>query len=279
MVFDGRCREAPAYDFRSVADDHEGLRVEFVDDFLDLGYFRQLDDGVDDPFVLHGVSALAVEIGGAVADVAHEDLGDWRSPVGNDDDAFTLFEADDDLVGNEGCNVNGDEGQDGPFQGEEPGGRQEDDQIEDHRDRAHFQGIIFLDDGADDVQAAAVAVVFIDDTEADAGQDAARNGREHGIVHDVPRRQEGRGIDQDREHDRADDAQDRIAAAHEFITGNHDWDVEDEDTDADGQACQEVNHDGYPAEAAAQQMEGDEEGIHADGDDQAADEGRQVGDG
>ena len=130
VVFDGRCREAPAYDFRSVADDHEGLRVEFVDDFLDLGYFRQLDDGVDDPFVLHGVSSLAVEIGGAVADVAHEDLGDWRSPVGNDDDAFTLFEADDDLVGNEGCNVNGDEGQDGPFQGEEPGGRQEDDQIE-----------------------------------------------------------------------------------------------------------------------------------------------------
>ena len=41
-----------------------------------------------------------------------------------------VVEADDDLVGNEGCNVNGDESQDGPFQGEEPGGRQEDDQIE-----------------------------------------------------------------------------------------------------------------------------------------------------
>ena len=52
----------------------------------------------------------------------------------------------------------------------------EDDQIEDHRDRTHFQGIIFLDDGADDIQAAAVAVVFVDDAEADTRQDAAGNG-------------------------------------------------------------------------------------------------------
>ena len=176
VVFDGRCREAAAYDFRGVADDHEGLGVEFVDDFFDLGHFGQFDDGVDDPFILHGIGALAVEIGGAVADVAHEDLGDRRGPVGNDDDAFTLFQADDDFVGNEGGDVDGGEGQDGSFQGEEPGCGQEDDQVEDHRDRTHFQGIIFLDDGTDDVQAAAVAVVFVDDAEADARQDAAGNG-------------------------------------------------------------------------------------------------------
>ena len=117
-----------------------------------------------------------MEIGGAVADVAHEDLGDRRGPVGNDDDAFTLFQADDDFVGNEGGDVDGDEGQDGSFQGEEPGCGQEDDQIENHRDRTHFQGIIFLDDGTDDVQAAAVAIVFVDDAEADARQDTAGNG-------------------------------------------------------------------------------------------------------
>lgn len=80
-----------------------------------------------------------MQVGSAVADVAHEDLGDRRGPVGDDDDAFSLFQADDDFVGDESGDVDSDEGQDGSFQGEEPGGCQEDDQIEDRRDRTHFR--------------------------------------------------------------------------------------------------------------------------------------------
>ena len=36
-------------------------------------------------------------------------MGDRRGPVGDDDDAFTLFQADDDFVGDEGGDVDGDE--------------------------------------------------------------------------------------------------------------------------------------------------------------------------
>ena len=176
VIFDRRGGEAAADDFRGIADDHEGLGIEFVDDFLDFGYFCQFDDGVDDALVLHGIGPLAVDIGGAMTDVAHENLSDGCRAVGNDENAFSLFQAEDDFIRNEGGDIDGDEGQDGSFQGEHVSRCRQDNQVENHRDRAHFQGIVFFDDSADDVEAAAVAVIFVNDAKADARQDAAGNG-------------------------------------------------------------------------------------------------------
>lgn len=176
VIFDRRRGKAAADDFRGIADDHEGLGVEFVDDFLDFGYFCQFDDGVDDALVLHGIGPLAVDIGGAMTDVAHENLSDGCRAVGNDENAFSLFQAEDDFIRNEGGDIDGDEGQDGSFQGEHVSRCRQDNQVENHCDRAHFQGIVFFDDSADDVEAAAVAVIFVNDAKADARQDAAGNG-------------------------------------------------------------------------------------------------------
>ena len=65
--------------------------------------------------------------------------------------------------------------------------------------------------------------------------------------------------------------------SHEFVAGNHNRYVEGENTYADRQAHGEVKHDGYAADAAAEQVMGDEKGIHADGYDETADEGGNIG--
>lgn len=108
-------RKTFADDFRSVADDEECFGVELIDELLDFGYFCQLDDGVNDFLFLHRIGSLALQERGTVTDVAHEYLSDDVGVVGDDDNGFSLLQADDDLIRNKGGNINAYEGKDGQF--------------------------------------------------------------------------------------------------------------------------------------------------------------------
>ena len=178
--------EAFSHDFRGVADDHEGFGVYFVDHVFDFGYFRHFDDDVDDAFFLMGVGTLPVHDGGAAADVAHDDVGDFVSVGRDDDGGFSLTETHDDFIGDVGGDVGADEGQDGEFQSVHIGGADDDDGVDAHDDVAHFQGIEFFDDGGDDIESAAVAVIAIDDPHADTAHNAAGDGGDDGVLDDVP---------------------------------------------------------------------------------------------
>jgi hypothetical protein len=85
------------------------------------------------------------------------------------------------------------------------------------------------------------------------------------------------GIDEDGKHDSTAHAEQCVLLAHEFIAGNHDGDIDDNHGNADGESHSIVQHDGNPADSAAQQMVGDKKGIDADCADDAADEGHDVG--
>ncbi|SDM77327.1 hypothetical protein SAMN05660299_01510 [Megasphaera paucivorans] len=190
----GAC-EAFAHDFRGFADDHKGFGVYFVDHVFDLGYFRHLDNDVDNAFFLMGVGSLSVHDGGAAADVAHDDVGDFVGVSRDDDGGFPLIQAHDDFIGDVGGDVGAHEGQDGEFQSVHIRSADDDESVDAHDDIAHFQRIEFFDDSGDDIQSAAVAVIAIDDSHADTGHDTAGDGGDNGILDDVPAGHEGGHID------------------------------------------------------------------------------------
>lgn len=269
-------REALARDLGGIGDDHEGLWVMVAHDGLDAADLGEADDGEKDAARFLGEATATVEVGDAAVDVLHDIGADFLRLTGDDDDGFLAVETGGDAVRELGDDVDGDERKEHLLERADECRAGDDEEVQHEDDGAHVDGIVFLHDGADDIEAARVGVDAEHHAEADAREHAAEDGVEDDIRADVPVHDEMREVEEDGEHDGTEDGIERIVAAKHTVSEVEDWQVVDEVLRADGQAREIVDDDGNAADATREEMRGNQEQIIAEARQERAEDDLRV---
>ena len=268
-----RACEAAADDVCGIHDEEKGMRVDFFNVVTELRDLCQIDDGKDDALIHAREGALPVEEGRTVVNVAEDGVCDLKRLVRNDEGGFPLGEADDETAREVRIDVHRDQGADGELQGKDPGTGHDDQEVQRKDDVADLQIEVFLQDRADDIEAAGVAVVAVEEPHAKAKDDAAGDGRDERLFHGGHGGKRCGEVDEDGAEHGAYDGDQGIEFPHELQGKKKDRDVQDEVCDTDGKARQVVQDHRDAGEPACEKVMGDIEGIDADGVEKCPDHG------
>ena len=208
--------------------------------------------------------------------VLHDVVADGLGLRRDDEDGLLAVEAGGHAVRQLRRHVNGDDTEQRDLDAEERNRTHDDQEVQHKDDRADIEGVVLLGHGRDDVEAARVRVGAEDHAEADAGEHAAEDGVEHRVAADAPVDEEVRRIEENRQRHRAEDRVRGVEAAEDTVGEVEDRQVVDEVLHADGQADQVVDDQGHAADAARQEMRGDQEQVEAQADEQAAERDLEV---
>ena len=268
-----RAREAAADDVGGIHDEEKGMRVDCLDVVTELRDLRQIDDGEDDALIHAGEGALPIEESRTVVDVAEDGVCDLKRLVRNDEGGFPLCETDDEAAREIRIDIHRDQGADGELQGKDPGTGHDDQEVQRKDDVADFQIVVFLQDRADDVEAAGVAVVAVEEPHAKTKDDAACDGGDEWLFHGGHGGKRCGEVDEDGAEHGAYDGDQGVEFSHEFQGKKKDRDIQDEVCDTDGEARQVVQDHRDAGEPTCEEVVGDIEGIDADGVEKCADHG------
>ena len=191
--------------------------------------------------------------------------------VRDDEDGLALIEAGHDLVRDKAVHVHADEREHRRGDAEQEAGHDHEHAVEGEDHAAHAERIIFLQDGAQDVESARASIHAEHEAIADAVEHAAEDRRQHHIVKRRAGIERPQDVQAEGEDPRADDHIDRVLPAHELQRGQQQRQIVKKRLQADGQMEEIIKDDGDAGRAAGEQMRGHQEEIDARARDEAAD--------
>ena len=232
-------------------DNHKGVGVNLLNNGANLRRLGKLCHDKENVTLTVGKGTFAVKVGYATTNNFNDSFCDWFRIIADNDDVLFEIEAYDESVAGFGHNEHGQQGVEGRLDAKEKTADEEQDNVEHKACGANANGVVLLDNGADNIRATTATTNAIHAGSTNAIHYTARNTAEHGVVDRVVGCHEAKEVQAEREDEHTIQGADKVFLVHILITQGEKGHIQNNADDTNGEAHGIIQNSGNATNATA----------------------------
>lgn len=243
--------EASSENVVNVVDNHKGVGVNFSDDGTNLRSLGKLCHNEEHVTLTVGKCAFAVKVGYATTNNFNDGFGDRFRVVADDDNVLFEIEAYNKSVTGFSHNEHCQQSVEGRFDAKEKTANEEQNDVKHKACGTNANGVVLLNDGADNIRATATTTNAIHTGSTNAIHNAARNTAKHGVVNRVVGCHKTKEVQGEGEDEHTIECANKIFLVHKLVAQSEKGNVQNYTDDTNGEAHGIIQNSGNATDATA----------------------------